>query len=109
MYMEMFGWVGFAQRVAGLPLDVAEATKPLGFNPGLYNGFLFAGLVWSLRASAPFNRQLAVFFRCCVLVAGLVGFATIAPPNYRVLIAQSLLAALALVAVWKIGIAGKRA
>ena len=109
MYMEMFGWVGFAQRVAGLPLDVAEATKPLGFNQGLYNGFLVAGLVWSLRASAPFNRQLAVFFRCCVLVAGLVGFATIAPPNYRVLIAQSLLAALALVAVWKIGIAGKRA
>ena len=52
MFMEMFGWVGFAQRVAGLPPDVAEATKPLGFNQGLYNGFLVAGLACAIATAA---------------------------------------------------------
>ena len=105
LVLEMFLWT----RPLGLKtfrntIEKATETAVLAANQGLYNGFLAAGLIWSLRAAAPFNRQLAIFFLGCVLVAGLVGFLTIMPPNYKVLIAQSLSAALALLAVWKIGL-----
>jgi putative membrane protein len=48
-------------------------TRALGANMGLYNGFLAAGLVWSLRAPPELNVRLALFFVSCVLVAGLFG------------------------------------
>ena len=51
----------------------AEKTKALGFNQGLYNGFLAAGLAWALFAPPLFSARLALFFLGCVLVAGLVG------------------------------------
>jgi putative membrane protein len=110
MCLEVFRWTWFSVRIAGLSPEVAEATKPLGANQGLYNGFLAAGLVWSLCAGPSSNTNLAVFFLACVLIAGIVGFLTIKPPNFRILIAQSLFATLALIALWANGgIIGKAA
>ena len=72
----------------------------LAANQGLYNGFLAAGLVWSLLAPAAYATQLALFFLACVLVAGIYGGFT---ANKRIWLLQALPAALALAAVLLIG------
>ncbi|KAJ3366899.1 hypothetical protein HDU91_001685 [Kappamyces sp. JEL0680] len=51
----------------------------LAKNQGLYNGFLAAGLAWSLFAASPFNRDLAIFFNGCVVVAAVYGGLTVKP------------------------------
>lgn len=44
----MFRWDKPAGlRAFGLSQDLATATKVLGANQGLYNGFLAAGLLWA--------------------------------------------------------------
>ena len=100
MCIEMFRWEIVSQRAAGLDPATAEKTKALGFNQGLYNGFLAAGLAWALFAPPLFSARLALFFLGCVLVAGLVGGCTIKPPNRNILVAQALPAALGLIALW---------
>ena len=74
----------------------AEDTKVLAGNQGLYNGFLAAGLLWSLVAPLAYATQLALFFLACVLVAGIYGGFT---ANKRIWLLQALPAALALAAV----------
>jgi putative membrane protein len=103
MYFEMFRWNSSSVRVAGLDPTVAEATKALGFNQGLYNGFLALGLVWSLCAPATYDARLAVFFLGCVFVAGVGGDITIKPCYHSILIVQTVFATLALVALWASG------
>lgn len=36
------------RRIFGLSPELAEGSAPLAMNQGLYNGFLAAGLLWSL-------------------------------------------------------------
>lgn len=50
--------------------EFAEKTKVMGANQGLYNGFLAAGLIWSLIIN---NTEFAMFFLICVFVAGIYG------------------------------------
>ena len=101
MAAEMFAWTKIAPKVAGLPLPVAQATEALGKNQGLYNGFLAAGLIWSLGWPAPtFDAHLAVFFLICVLAAGVFGALTLKPINRGLLLAQALPALCALIALW---------
>lgn len=50
--------------------EFAEETKVLAANQGLYNGFLAAGLIWSLIIS---SIPVAYFFFFCVLIAGMYG------------------------------------
>ncbi|MEB0140437.1 MULTISPECIES: DUF1304 domain-containing protein [unclassified Undibacterium] len=77
LILEMFLW----EKPAGLrafrqtPASAA-ASKVLAANQGLYNGFLAAGLVWSLLAQSG-GQDIKVFFLGCVLVAGLYGAATV--------------------------------
>jgi putative membrane protein len=97
LVLEMFLWTTPRTRAAfGMSAEQAEQTKVLAGNQGLYNGFLAAGLIWSLTASEPQARQLALFFAACVLIAGLYGGAT---ANKRIWLVQALPAALALLAV----------
>lgn len=56
----------------------AKAAAPAMANQGLYNGFLVAGLVWSLFASPGLAFQLQLFFLLCVVVAGVFGAVTVA-------------------------------
>lgn len=99
MALEMFFWT----KPAGLKvfrndLAYAEKSKVLAANQGLYNGFLAAGLFWSLVHKDPgFADQLKIFFLLCGLVAGLYGAVTV---SRRILMVQALPAALALAAVW---------
>tara|TARA_R110002072_G_scaffold29555_1_gene93289 strand:+ start:330 stop:641 length:312 start_codon:yes stop_codon:yes gene_type:complete len=50
--------------------EFAEETRVLAANQGLYNGFLAAGLVYSIILD---NVNFAVFFLICVTIAGIYG------------------------------------
>jgi len=97
LVLEMFLWrTPFGRRIFGTDEAFAERSAALAANQGLYNGFLAAGLVWSLVAPDPVDFQAAVFFLVCVIVAGLYGAATV---SRRILLIQAVPAALALAAV----------
>lgn len=73
MALEMFFWnrpVG--HKIFGLKPDFADKTRTLAANQGLYNGFLAAGLIWSLLAE-EFTYNLQVFFLGCIAIAGIYG------------------------------------
>ncbi|MYT21889.1 DUF1304 family protein [Streptomyces sp. SID7760] len=91
LVLEMFLWQRPPGRaLSGFDADLARRTAPLAANQGLYNGFLAAGLIWSLVIDSLATQ---VFFLVCVIVAGLYGGAT---ANRRILLAQALPGALAL-------------
>jgi len=97
LVLEMFLWTAPRTRAAfGMSTQQAEQTKVLAANQGLYNGFLAAGLLWSLLAPPIHARQLALFFLACVLAAGIYGGFT---ANKRIWLVQGLPAAVALVAI----------
>ena len=91
LVLEMFLWATpFGAKTFARPLAEMEQTKVLAANQGLYNGFLAAGLVWSLACGLT---QVRVFFLLCVVVAGLFGAAT---ASRRILFIQAIPAGLAL-------------
>ena len=93
LYLEMFAWEQPRTRAAfGTTADFAKASKTLAANQGLYNGFLAAGIGFSLWAA---DRPALIFCLCCVIVAGVYGAAT---ASRRILFIQALPAALALAA-----------
>ena len=98
MILEMFLWTGpRGQKAFGLTAEFAQATKALAANQGLYNGFLAAGLIWSvLHPNPEFAWQIAVFFLVCVAVAGIYGAAT---ASRKILFIQTVPAVIALLAV----------
>ena len=74
LVLEMFLWTKpFGRRVFGLTPELAQASRVLAANQGLYNGFLAAGLVWSLVSGL---HAAAIFFLVCVIAAGIFGAAT---------------------------------
>ena len=94
LVLEMFLWTTpFGRRVFGLTSDVAQSSKALAMNQGLYNGFLAAGLIWSLFAGFPAK----VFFLTCVIVAGVFGAITAKPTIFWV---QAVPAAIAVALVF---------
>jgi putative membrane protein len=96
LYVEMFAWEAPRTRAAfGTTEDFARATRVLAGNQGLYNGFLAAGIVFSLWLGQA-GRPSLIFFLACVVVAGVYGAAT---ANRRILFIQALPAVLALAAV----------
>lgn len=77
LVLEMFFWTRpLGRRVFGLGKERAQLTAALAANQGLYNGFLAAGLIWSLCAG-EFAFQLQVFFLGCVIAAGVFGAWTV--------------------------------
>lgn len=75
LWLEMFAWTTKGRKVfRNFPSELFEPTKNMAANQGLYNGFLAAGLFWSLFISSPiWSANIALFFLGCVLVAGLYG------------------------------------
>jgi len=86
LYLEMFLWAKpKGRKIFAMSEEQAEATKVLAANQGLYNGFLAAGLFWSLVYPAPeVAYHIQLFFTVCVLVAGLYGGATASKVIYKV-------------------------
>ena len=97
LFVEMFLWTspGVRKRF-GMTEEFANASKALAANQGLYNGFLAAGLVWSLFAVEN-AFALKVFFLTCVIIAGAYGAAT---AKTSILYVQALPAAVAFLFVW---------
>lgn len=76
LWLEMFAWTTAGRKVfkGAMPDNMFEATKGLAANQGLYNGFLAAGLIWSLLIDdIAWSHNVAVFFISCVLTAGIYG------------------------------------
>ncbi len=78
LYMEMFAWTTLGKKTfRSLDPSLFEPTKTLAANQGLYNGFLAAGLIWSLFISdSEWHLNVALFFLLCVSVAGIYGALT---------------------------------
>jgi putative membrane protein len=96
MIMEMFFWQHpvIVERF-GMTPGQAAASAALAANQGLYNGFLAAGLFWSVFARD--GLRLKVFFLVCVIMAGVFGALT---AKMTILYIQAAPAALALLLVW---------
>lgn len=96
MVLEMFLWdkpIGL--RAFGQSQQQASASKVLAANQGLYNGFLAAGLIWSLWLGAE-GSSVKLFFLSCVLIAGIYGALT---ANKKILFIQAIPAAIGLALV----------
>ncbi|MGO4702350.1 DUF1304 domain-containing protein [Dyella sp. 2RAB6] len=97
LVLEMFLWEKPAGRKTfRTTAEFAAQSKVLAANQGLYNGFLAAGLVWSLCLGAE-GLSVARFFLGCVLVAGIYGGLT---ASRRILLFQAVPAALGLILLW---------
>jgi putative membrane protein len=95
VFIEMTQWnKPLGLKAFGLGQELADKTKVLGANQGLYNGFLAAGLIYGLATG---SFEFKVFFLVCVLVAGLFGAVT---ASRKILFIQALPAALGLGALW---------
>jgi putative membrane protein len=75
LVLEMFLWQKpLGLKVFGMDTVFASQTAALAANQGLYNGFLCAGLIWSLlSANDVLTFQLKIFFLSCITVAGIYG------------------------------------
>lgn len=75
LWLEMFAWTSTGRRTfKSMPADMFEKTKSMAANQGLYNGFLAAGLIWSIIIEDPeWSRNVAVFFLSCIAIAGIYG------------------------------------
>jgi putative membrane protein len=95
LILEMFLWTRpQGLKAFGNTPEKAALTRVLAANQGLYNGFLAAGLIWSLVHPDPVMAfQLKAFFLGCVIVAALYGAWS---ASRRILIIQGLPALVAL-------------
>lgn len=98
LYIEMFAWETIGKKTfRNFPTDLFTPTKALAANQGLYNGFLSAGLIWSLFISdANWSSNVAIFFLACVVVAGVFGAAT---ASKKIFYVQAMPAIIALMLV----------
>lgn len=100
LWLEMFAWETRGKKVfrGAMPDELFKPTRVMAANQGLYNGFLAAGLIWSLLISDPvWARNVALFFLGCVAVAGIYGAAT---ASRKILYVQAVPAVVGLVVVW---------
>lgn len=99
LWFEMFAWETKGKEVfkGALPAELFKPTKGLAANQGLYNGFLAAGLIWSLLIDdMVWQKNVALFFLGCVAVAGIYGGLT---ASRKILIVQALPALIAIALV----------
>ena len=75
LWLEMFVWTTVPRKVfKTIPSHLFDKTKVMAANQGLYNGFLAAGLIWSLFVTDDiWSKNIAMFFLNCVLIAGIYG------------------------------------
>jgi len=95
LVLEMFLWNRpFGMKTFGLTPEFAAASRALAANQGLYNGFIAAGLAWSVFLGSD---PISVFFLGCVIVAGVFGAITV---SRRIFWVQAAPGIVALALVW---------
>jgi len=79
-WFEMFAWTTRGPKVFDtFPPELFEQTVELAANQGAYNGFLAAGLIWSLLIrDQKWQFNIAVCFLTFVAIAGIVAAVTVA-------------------------------
>jgi len=94
LVLEMFLWTTpKGIKTFGLKSKAfAEDTKILAANQGLYNGFLSAGLIYSIIQN---EINTAMFFLICVIIAGIYG--AYSTKNIRLFYVQAVPAIAALI------------
>ena len=98
MILEMFYWdKPKGLKAFGLTLEDAKKSKTLAKNQGLYNGFLAAGLIYSVIIS---NFNTALFFLICVAIAGIYG--AYSTKNKKLFFIQSLPAIFVIILILRI-------
>jgi putative membrane protein len=98
LWLEMFAWTTQGRKTfKNFPADLFEKTKTMAANQGLYNGFLAAGLIWSLLITDPlWSSNVSIFFLACVVIAAVYGGITV---GKSILIKQGMPAVVALAVV----------
>jgi putative membrane protein len=102
MWLEMFAWDTRGRKVfrGAMPDHLFAETKGLAANQGLYNGFLAAGLIWSLVITdSDWSRNVALFFLVCVASAGTYAGITTSRKIFYVQAVPAILTILALLFV----------
>ena len=99
LWFEMFAWTSRGPKIfKSFPKDLFEPTKTLAANQGLYNGFLAAGLFWSLLIhDLHWQQNVAICFLLFVFVAGIYGALT---ASRNILFVQVIPALLGLLAIF---------
>lgn len=102
LWLEMFAWTTKARKVfKKFPQELFEPTKNMAANQGLYNGFLAAGLIWSLLIEDPnWQRNVALFFLGCVTIAGIYGAISVSKKIFTVQALPALLGILLILATY---------
>ncbi|NNC51214.1 MAG: DUF1304 domain-containing protein [Flaviramulus sp.] len=97
LILEMFFWTKpKGIKAFGLKSkEFAQDSKVLAANQGLYNGFLAAGLLFSVILN---DTTIAMFFVTCVIIAGVYGaFST---KQIKLFYVQAIPAILALISFY---------
>lgn len=94
LVLEMFLWTKpKGIKTFGLKSKAfAQETKVLAANQGLYNGFLAAGLLFSILIN---DKKVAIFFLVCVTIAGIYG--SYSTKQIKLFLVQAVPAILALI------------
>ncbi len=102
LVLEMFLWsTPRGLKAFNMTPEKAETTAVLAKNQGLYNGFLAAGLAYSLVAADAHEAYgFKVFFLACVIVAGMYGGMTV---GKKIFFIQAIPALVALATVLACG------
>lgn len=94
LYLEMFMWTKpLGMKTFKNDAEFAKRSAVLAANQGLYNGFLAAGLLWSVFAPEHMALSLKIFFLGCVIIASLYGWYSV---NKRIFFIQGIPAIVAL-------------
>lgn len=97
LWLEMFAWETKGKKVfkGALAPELFKPTKTMAANQGLYNGFLAAGLIWSLFITdLLWQQNVALFFLSCVAIAGIYGAFT---ASRKIFFVQAMPALMAIV------------
>jgi len=100
LIFEMFLWESLGKKIfkGALPSELFKPTRTLAANQGLYNGFLSAGLIWSmLITNTEWSLYVSTFFLSCVSIAGIFGAFT---ASKKIFFVQALPALITLLLMW---------
>jgi putative membrane protein len=90
LILESFLWTKpMGRKIFRLTPEKAQLLKVMAFNQGFYNGFLAAGLFWAAFSD---DRFVSLFFLSCVVVAGIVGGASVSRSIYFIQALPALVA-----------------
>lgn len=99
LVLEMFFWTKpYGRKVFRISSEVAQASKLLAANQGVYNGMLAVGLLATFFIPDQ-TPAMAIRFYCLLFVIVVGSYGWYSLKNYRVFLVQALPALVALIAM----------